>query len=112
MDFAHGETVTRQRGTPKTDRYNKTIIDWTDPDTEDYICGVAQSGSLEPLVDARTEVDSDFDVFMPPATDVLSGDRLVIRGLTCDVVGRPFSWLNPFTGWTPGTVAHAKIVEG
>jgi hypothetical protein len=111
--FAHGETVTRQRGTPEADRYNKTVIDWSNPNELDIApCGVAQSGSIEPLVDARTEVDSDFDVFMPPGADVLASDRLVIRDLVCEVVGAPFDWLNPFTGWTPGTVARAKIVEG
>ena len=115
MDFAHGETVTRLRAKPVLDPYSgePTGLDWTTPDPF-YIpgCGVADGGSLEPLQDARNAVDSDFDVIAPYGVDVLSGDRLVIRGLTCEVSGRPFAWRNPFTGWAPGTLIRAKIREG
>jgi hypothetical protein len=115
MDFPHGETVTRLRGVALTDPYSgeATDVDWTTPTSLAIPgCGVADGGSLEPTQDARNAILSDFDVVAPYGVDVQAGDRLVIRGLTCEVSGRPFDWMNPFTGWTPGTVIRAKVVEG
>lgn len=113
--FAAGETVTRRRGTPVLDPYSQeeTGTDWKTPDDLEILdCAVADGGSLEPLEDARNAVVSDFDVIAPFGSDVTARDRLVIRGLVCEVVARPFDWRSPFTGWQPGTVIKAKIVEG
>lgn len=113
--FAYGETVTRQRGVPVTDPYSNeaTRLDWTTPDELDIDgCGVALGGTSEPTQDARNSVDSDFDVFMPTGSDVTSRDRLVIRGLVCEVAGHPFLWTSPYTGWAPGMIVRAKIREG
>lgn len=115
MDFAYGETVTRLRATPVSDPYSAEAneYDWTDPAELDIDgCGVALSGTVEPLVNVRNPVDSDFDIFLPVGSDVRSSDRLVVRGLKCEVAGLPFTWISPFTGWTPGVVAQAKIREG
>lgn len=115
MTFAYGETVTRLRATTATDPYSNeaTAEDWSNP-TELAIdgCAVADGGSLEPLQNARNSVESDFDVLAPFGSDIRANDRLVIRGLTCETVGRPFDWQSPFTGWEAGMVVHAKIVEG
>lgn len=113
--FAHGETVTRLRGTSTTDPYSgeATTTSWTSPASLSIDgCGIADGGSVEPVEDARDSVRSDFDVITPADADVRSGDRLVVRGLTCEVEGRPFPWRNPFTGWAPGMVVRCKIVEG
>lgn len=115
MFFAHGETIVRQRGVATTDPYSNTTtgVDWTTPTTLSIPgCAVADGGSLEPLRDARNAVESDFDVILPFGSDVRATDRLVVRGLTCEIKGRPFDWRNPFTGWEPGMVARCKIVEG
>ena len=115
MMFAHGETVVRLRGTPATDPYSGEAsgLAWTTPNTLVIEgCGVASGGSMEPLTDARNAVESDFDVIAPIGVDVTAADRLVIRGLTCQVQGRPFDWRSPFTGWAPGALIRAKIVEG
>lgn len=113
--FPNGETVTRLRATVVTDPYSTepTAEDWSNPTELDIVgCGVALSGTTEPLQTARQAVDSDFDVFMPAGTDVTAQDRLLIRGLVCEVAGRPFDWRSPFTGWQPGLVVQAKIREG
>lgn len=115
MTFAFGETVTRQRAAVVVDPYSleSTLLDWTSPAEEDIDhCGVADGGSLEPTQDARNAVDSDFDVILPPGSDVTAQDRLVIRGLVCEVAGRPFDWVSPLSGWQPGMIARAKIREG
>ncbi len=113
--FPHGETVTRLRAATTVDPYSQeSSADWSQPPAElDFPgCAVAASGSSEPLQTAREAVDSDFDVFMPADADVTPQDRLVVRGLVCEVVGRPFVWSSPFTGWTPGLVVQASIREG
>lgn len=115
MGFPYGETVTRLRATAITDPYSgeQTGLDWSSPsELEIAGCAVASGGSLEPLQDARNAVDSDFDVLAPFGADVRAADRLVVRGLTCEVAGRPFDWRSPFTGWEPGTLIQAKIREG
>lgn len=115
MTFAHGETVTRLRAPLVTDPYSSdaTERDWSNAaELNIPNCGVAASGSVEPLEAARQAVDSDFDLYLPTGTDVTAQDRLRVRGLVCEVVGRPFAWQSPLTGWQPGVVAHCKVREG
>lgn len=114
MHFPHGETVTVQTPGTVTDPYSGEPTTSWDTFTEFDVdgCGVADGGSLEPLQDARNAVDSDFDVIMPPDAEVSAQNRLVIRGLVCEISGRPFAWRNPFTGWEPGILVRAKIREG
>jgi len=104
------ETVTRLRGVPVLDPYSGDVtgLEWPDTPIDPLPiegCLVADGGSLEPLRDARNSVESDFDVIAPTGSDVTAFDRLVIRGLTCQVVGRPFDWAK-------GMTIQAKITEG
>jgi len=118
MDFAYGETVVRQRGTPVVDPYSglPTGLDWTTPTLLTIEgCSIFLGGSIEPTQDARTPIISDFDVLAPFGSDVMAADRMVIPrsgGLTCDVVGHPFDVHHPMTGWEPGQIIHLKITEG
>ena len=119
MIFAHAETVIRLRAPLATDSYAvvdgapvATERDWDNATELLFDAAVADSGSVEPLLDGREPVDSDFTLYGPPDNDILPTDRLIIRGLTCNVVGRPFDWRSPFTGWQPGTVIRASIREG
>lgn len=113
--FAHGETVTRLRPQRVTNPYSGAAddYDWTNPDRVDIPgCGVADGGSTEPVQVARDQLEADFDVIMDAGTDVAAQDRLIVRGLTCEVMGRPFDWRHPATGWTPGMVVRCRIVTG
>jgi hypothetical protein len=112
--FPHGETVTIQTASTTTDPYSGDAeLSWDNPTELDVSgCAVADGGSTEPDLDARNAVESDFDVIMPVGSPVTAQSRLVVRGLTCEVVGRPFSWRSPFTGWEPGVVVKVKIREG
>lgn len=115
MDFPYGETVTVQTaGTTTTDPYSgEPAPSWA---TFTYVdvagVGVGSGGSLETSEEARNAVESDFDLIFPPDAAVTAQNRVVVRGLVCEVVGRPFLWSNPFSGWTPGIVVKAKIREG
>lgn len=111
----HGETITRLRGTAAEDPYSgeDDDIDWDDPDELELDgWGVDDSKSGEPLEDARQAVVTDFVLYRDESADVLPGDRVVVRGVTCNVVGRPATWRNPYTGWEAGFVVRANIVEG
>lgn len=115
MDFLYGETVTRLRAPLISDPYSEeaTEPDWANATELDIDhCAVAAGGSTEPVITAREAVDSDFDVYLPADADVTAEDRLRVRGLVCDLAGRPFRWSSPFSGWTPGLVAQARIREG
>lgn len=123
MDFPYGETVTLQTAGTTTDPYTGDPVSawelsdgqmWTTAPASVDVPGVAvaDGGSIEPLEDARNSVESDFDLMFPADAEVTAQNRIVVRGLTCEVSGRPFLWRNPFTGWTPGLVVKVKIKEG
>lgn len=119
MDFPHGETVTRKRRASAVDPYSglSELAAWEDaanPPTSADIegWGVAQLGSLEPTDLARDAVVTDYTLFRKEQADVLAGDRVVVRGDTCEVVGRPAWWHHPMTGWDAGFVVRANLVEG
>lgn len=113
--FAHGETVTRLRAATVTDPYSNTATaeNWTNPSSLDIDgCGFNPGQSSEPVQTARNAVITRPEVYAPADADVLAGDRLVVRGVTYEVDGRPQSWVSPFTGWAPGLVIVLKDVEG
>lgn len=115
MIYAHGETVTRLRPVMALDPYSEKLKpDWSQTPTElDFPgCAVWDTGSVEPVIVGGDPVESDFTAALPPAADITSQDRVRIRGLVCEVVGRPFDWTNPFTGWNPGVIVNAKVKEG
>ena len=115
LKFAYGETVTRLRGTPTLDPYSgePDDTDWSSPASVDFSgWGVDDSRSAEPLESGRDAVVTDFVLYRPDPADILPGDRVIVRGLTCEVVGRPATWNHPMTGWSAGFVVRANIVEG
>lgn len=115
MDFPYGETVTRLRGTPAFNNYSDEPdgTDWNAPDSLDIPgCGFNPGQSSEPVQDARNAVVTQPEVYAPAGSDVLPGDRLVVRGVTYEVDGRPADYRSPFTGWTPGLVIALKEVQG
>jgi len=113
-----GETVTIVRTGPGgTDPYGDPL-----PSTEERIqvegCIVADGATsaafgLEPVLPGRTPVVTDYLVLPPAdAPEVLHTDQLEVRGVLCDVVGRPFRWDNPLTGTAFGQMVRANAAEG
>lgn len=109
--FAHGETVTRLRAPEADGLYDE--FDWSSavPTPLDG-WAVDDSASSMTVEEGREPVVSDFVLYRQEPADVVSTDRLVIRGKTCRVQGNPSLPVNPFTGWRPGQVVRAKVVEG
>lgn len=112
-----GETVIIQTAGTVADPYSaQQVPSWAATPTERTVPNVlvGDGGSTEPLQDARNSVESDFDlIFQPPVTDVPTRtERVVVRGLTCEVQGRPFLWRWPSSGADAGMVVKVKIREG
>lgn len=75
--------------------------------------GAEGSWASEPAVPGRTPVTTDYLVLPPAdAPEVRHTDQIEIRGLLCDVVGRPFLWRNPLTGTEFGQTVRANAAEG
>lgn len=112
--FAFGETVQVVSAGSRVDPYSgESVEDWSAASERSVDgVGVAPAGSVEPLQDARNQLEADFDLYLPADDPVARTDRVRVRGDLCDVVGRPFLWRNPFTGWTPGLVVRVKLREG
>ena len=113
--YPYGETVTRLRPQTSTDPYSgEQSPNWTLPPSSESTegWGVDDSRSAEPLEPGRDAVATDFVLYRDEPADILPGDRVVVRGLTCEVVGRPATWQSPFTGWQAGFVVRANIKEG
>lgn len=75
-------------------------------------CAVDDSKTRETNDANRNAVVTDFVVWPDNQYDVTAADRLVVRGLTCTIVGRPSTPHNPFTGDEPGMEIFANIWEG
>lgn len=115
MSFAFGEKITVLRAPSVLDEYSGDVtgLDWTLATRKTIDgCGIAPVSSGEPLLDNRTQVDSQVEVYAPYGADIKALDRLVIRGITWAVEGEPAAWRHPMTGWQPGTVIRAVKVEG
>ena len=111
-----GETVIVQTATTVADPYSgEQVPSWSSP-IERTVPNVlvADGGSVEPERDARDSVDSDFDLIFQQPIDSLptAQERVVVRGLVCEVQGRPFLWRWPGSGDEAGMVVKVKIREG
>lgn len=116
MTFPNGETVTRVRAPAVADPYSgeASSFDWDEATETDITdCAVWAGSTGDPTQDTRPDMTvSDYTIAAPATADVLATDRVRIRGLLCEVVGHPFLWRSPFTGWEPGLIVQANVVTG
>lgn len=113
--FLYGESVVRHRGRPKLDPYSgeQSGVEFSPLDDESFDgWGVDDSRSVSPSEVGRDAVVTDFVLYRAEPADVLPGDEITVRGLRCQVVGRPAFWVNPFTGLRAGFVVRADVKEG
>lgn len=109
-----GETVHRIRtgASPGDDRYGNPL---PGVDVETALTGAAfdPGGSLEPVEVGRMPVITTPKVyFRDYAPDIVSTDRLRVRGLVYAVVGRPARWVSPYTTAVAGLVVELRNTEG
>lgn len=112
--FPAGETVTLLTPGTSADPYSGgTEEDWGSPTSVDILqCGVEPRPSGEPTQDARNAVTSGFTLYLPSGLGVTAGHRFQVRGEVYEVLGDPADWVNPFTGWEPGTIVQVERTEG
>lgn len=113
MNFPYAEAVTVLTAGTVTDPYSgEASTTWATYTERDESCAVAPGGSTEPTIVDRDAIDSTFDLIFDHDPGITAAERVVVRGLTCEVDGHPFSYVSPFTGWAPGTVVRVKVREG
>lgn len=89
------QTVTRLRGTPGTDGYGDSRIDWTSPARVSITgCSFQPQQGQEFLTD-RSAVVSRWQWFGPEDADVKSSDRLEVDGTAYDIDGSVQVWTDP-----------------
>lgn len=111
----HGETVTRIRPAAASDPYSgeDTELDWASATSTDLPgFAVAPGGFVENEDPDRSSVDIAFTLYGPYAADIEPLDRIVVRGLTCEVSGKRQDWRNPFTGNEAGCVVEVRKRAG
>ena len=109
-----GEVVIRIRSGASTgvDRYGNPI---PGTDVETPLDGAAfdPGGSREPLEVGRAQTVTNPKVYFYMNTpDVVSTDRLRVRGLVYQVKGRPAVWSSPFPSAVGGLVVELELAEG
>lgn len=116
--LAHGERVSRLRAGSRVDPYSgDPVADWSSPSVFTWSsAGVWPAGSAEPLSADRQSVEADYEVALPAGADVTRVDRLRLDDRpgqpVCEVVGVPFDYRSPLTGWAPGVVVSVKHIGG
>jgi len=106
-----GEIVGRLRaGAPTTDEYG-TAIPGAEVEVPIPGAAFAPGGSTEPAQTGMARVVTAPTLYFTTSPDVLSSDRMRVRGLVYSVIGNPALWINPFTGATAGLVVELKAVE-
>ena len=68
-------------------------------------------GGNESLV-AEDLVEFGLAVLMPPGSDVLATDQVIVRGTTYEVDGKPADWWSPISNFNPGREVLLKQETG
>lgn len=114
----HGETVVLLRavGTPTRDALGIPV---SQPAEEILIeqCVVTPREELPapggPQQQARDTTIRGWTVYAPPGTQVLTTDRVQIRGVVCEITGEPADWgQSPFTGLRGAVQFAADRISG
>ena len=112
MRFPYGVTVTIVRSSG-TDAYGDPVTGTTTR-IDIPLCAVAPRTSTEPTERGRQGVIVGKTVYLPddaPAVPLFT-DQLEIAGVLYNIEGEPGEWVNPLTGWKPGTEVAIKRAAG
>lgn len=110
------DTITRRRGTLKTDAHGDTFFDWS-TSTDTLLSGVSvqPNAQSEDISQRRDLLITSWRVYSQPGTDldVLPTDRMVLDdGTVCEVKGEIARWANPFTGGVHHVEFVVERIEG
>lgn len=107
-----GETVTVLRAGSTLDPYSQEVddADWTAPTSIPTIALCEPRPASESTTDDRHAVIGGWTLYMPAGADVTAHDRVIIRGITHEILGDPADWRLGAT--TPGVVVQCQRVSG
>jgi hypothetical protein len=106
------EAVTRQRAATTTDAYGNTQQDWTAPTSATLTARGVEPVSSTEENDNRQTVITGYRLYLDIGSDVLAGDRIVMRGSTYDVDGDPADWQSPWGTNVGGVVVGLTLTKG
>jgi hypothetical protein len=113
MRFPHGDTVILHRfaGTTRN-AHGQTVTAWA-PDESVPRVAVAPGSSTEAAAGGSSTVVTQLTIYLPPGVTVSAQDQVTVRGERYSVDGdKSGEWVNPFTGWSPGSALALKRVTG
>jgi len=111
--FGAGETVGHQvfDGLAEDD-YGNTVESWADPvEIEGVGLDVQTAQELTGSQVVSTSIVG-MTAFMPPDWQGSERDRIIARGVTYEIDGKPVAARNAFTGDTFGVIANLKRRSG
>ena len=100
------ETITQVRRTStEVDSHGLPIWEETEIELQGMVA-TRQSSSIF-SADFIT-VSDGLTIYLPTNTEVLDGDKFVVRDKQYEIDGEAFDWRNGLNGWSPGTVINLK----
>lgn len=88
-------TVTVIRA-PLVESRGARVRDWGAASTHEITgCSAQPAGTGLATGEARLATTVRLTVLMPPGSDILKGDRVLVDGLTYDIDGEPQAWVSP-----------------
>jgi hypothetical protein len=105
--FPFGETVTITRQT------DNAYGDWSAGDTHTIEgCAVWPTTGTETVAGGMDIVVFGLTLLMPPGSDVLSTDTVIVRDTSYNVNGEPTFYKSPLTGTRGGLEVQLKAITG
>lgn len=110
--FTHGERITVHRATTTRNRLGQTVSTYTDEHPTE-LCAFAPESTQEPRDGTEVRVVTTAKLYAPPTIAPLQpADEVTVRGHRYAVEGEGGDlWINPFSGWTPGSEVRLRRVE-
>lgn len=107
----HGEIVEHIAYTEgERDAHGNIRPGWAEPVEVEHVA-VAPSSSEEDT-SLGEQVVTGLTLYIPHTLAVSHQDRFRVRGDVFEVVGEPFAYTNPFTGWQPGMTVNVRRPQG
>jgi len=76
-------------------------------------CAIDFTATTEPTIEPQDTVGQNAMLYAPPGSDIRATDRVLLPdGTRWSVIGNVAPFVNPFTGWSPGTTAQIQRVQG
>ena len=90
---------------PLKDVRGSLVRDWASAETHTLTGCSVQPSSTASNFEREEQVTDRWQLYAPPGSDLLTGDRVEFQGTTYDIDGAPYEWKSP-TGRVTHVQAH------